>query len=319
MRSFAPVAIIGAGISGLSCAQTLLQAGIEVRLFERARRVGGRCATRLWQGHLVDHGVQFFTAKSTEFKQELLNRLRQFRPIVAPVIDHEGKPIPSRGGPRFYVLQGNNYLAQAISQGLDVRYNTNIDTVSFQSNGIVCEDRTYGAVVSSLPAPQTARLFSLPQSPAEYLCCLSAILEYPGENVGDSQDCYARTLPDGTEPLMISYCENHKSGRVIGNKTVFVAQAAPHFSLCYADTPAEEYVPFIIKAHEDLWKIPSGKCTASFGHRWRLSRPWEGSRVSVELPPGAFICGDSRTGPTVEEVWQDGRRAADQVLAYLRS
>ena len=58
-----------------------------------------------WQGHLVDTGVQYFTAQSTEFKRELLTRLRQFRPIISPILDQNNKVVSSSAGPRFYVLQ----------------------------------------------------------------------------------------------------------------------------------------------------------------------------------------------------------------------
>ena len=40
-----------------------------MRIFDRAAVAGGRCATRLWQGHLVDLGVQYFTAQSADFKK----------------------------------------------------------------------------------------------------------------------------------------------------------------------------------------------------------------------------------------------------------
>jgi predicted NAD/FAD-dependent oxidoreductase len=289
-----------------------------VRVFERAARVGGRCATRLWQGHLVDNGVQYFTAQSPEFKRELLTRLRQFRPIIAPILDSEQKMVSSAAGPRFYVLQGNNYFAQVLSHGLDVRLNTTVDAISFTSSGVECLGDTYHVIISSLPAPQTARLFALSDPAEKYLCCLSVLLEYGGVDVGDSRECYGRLTPPGSEPLLASYCENHKSGRIIGNKTVFVAQTSPAFSTTYADAPREDYVPQIVRAHEDLWKISAGKCTASFGHRWRLSRPESAPPQRIKLPPRAFICGDSRsTESTVEEVWLDGRRVADDVLAHL--
>ncbi|HCD27840.1 MAG TPA: deoxyribodipyrimidine photolyase, partial [Gammaproteobacteria bacterium] len=40
------VAIIGAGLAGMQCARALLEGGIEPRLFDKGRGIGGRCATR---------------------------------------------------------------------------------------------------------------------------------------------------------------------------------------------------------------------------------------------------------------------------------
>lgn len=61
------VAIIGAGLSGLIAARTLTGAGHQVVVFERARSVGGRLATRRIDGARLDHGAQFFTVRSDEF------------------------------------------------------------------------------------------------------------------------------------------------------------------------------------------------------------------------------------------------------------
>ena len=288
-----------------------------MRVFERASMVGGRCATRLWQGHLVDHGVQFFTAQTPDFKKELLTRLRQFRPIISPILDRDNKLISSAAGPRFYVLQGNNYLAHVFSSGLDLRLNTTVDTVIFKPEGISCLGETYRAVVSSLPGPQSARVFSLPHSPVEYEPCLVGLFEYSGIKTEQLRDCYARYLSDGSQPILSSHCENHKSSRIIGHKTVFVVQATSHFSREYADAPPETYLPILARDHETLWRIRNAEQTASYGHCWNFGRPRHEAPRPVELPPGAFICGDSCTDSTVEDVWTDGRHAATEVLSYL--
>jgi renalase len=310
------VAIIGAGISGLSCAQALRAAGATVRVFEQTSGVGGRCATRLWQGHLVDLGVQYFTAQSPEFKKELLTRLRQFRPIISPVLDRENNPISSSTGPRFYVLQGNNYLAHVLSAGLDVQLNTTVESLTFGAAGIDCLGETYHAVVSALPAPITARLFSLARASVEYEPSLTALLEYATANL--SRDCYARLLPEGKTPIASSYCENHKAGRIIGTKTVFVVQASQYFSRTNADAPPETYLPLLVKENEDLWQISSSnECTARYGHTWPYGHPISQQRHQVDLPKGGFTCGDSYTESTVEDVWLNGRKVAADVLTYL--
>lgn len=317
VKKAAHVAVIGAGLSGLSCAQALRAAGVDVRIFESASFVGGRCATRLWQGHLVDHGVQYFTAQSPEFKKELLTRLRQFRPIISPILDSENRLIASANGPRFYVLQGNNYLAHVFSHGLDIRLNTSIESLAFRPTGIECLGENYQAIVSSLPGPQTAQLFGLAQAPAEYEPCLVALLEYSGVGIGNSRECYARIASPTSNVLLSSHCENHKAGRIIGNKSVFVVQATPAFSQQYFDEPPEKYVPLLAMENEELWRIPPNQRTAVYGHLWSYGRSSSTLRHRVHPARGAFFCGDSRTESTIEDVWLDGRRAAGEVLIYL--
>ena len=61
------IAVIGAGMAGLACAQELARADANVTVFERSRGLGGRLATRR-QGDLAfDHGAQFITARSRPF------------------------------------------------------------------------------------------------------------------------------------------------------------------------------------------------------------------------------------------------------------
>jgi renalase len=316
VKKLGPVAVIGAGLSGLSCAQALQAAGVVVHVFESASHVGGRCATQLWQGHLVDLGVQYFTAQSAEFKKELLTRLRQFRPIVSPLLDQDNQVIPNTLGPRFYVLQGNNYFAHILSQGINVRLNSPVETLTFKPGGVLCNGESYRAVVSSLPGPQTAKLFGLAQAPADYDPCLVGLLEYAGTELGRSRECYGRLLPKD-EVIQASFCENNKVGRIVGNKTVFVVEATPTFSRAFSDAPSETYLPDLVRRHEDIWSIPSGQISAAYGHSWKFARPTKGGKHYVTPPAGGFICGDARTEPTVENVWLDGNKAAQEVLSYL--
>jgi phytoene dehydrogenase-like protein len=53
-----PVVIVGAGLSGLACAQRLVQLGREVRVIEAADAVGGRVRTDLVEGFRLDRGFQ---------------------------------------------------------------------------------------------------------------------------------------------------------------------------------------------------------------------------------------------------------------------
>lgn len=61
------IAIIGAGIGGLTLARELAKKA-NVTLFEKARGVGGRMSTRYADPFYFDHGAQCFTARSKEFQ-----------------------------------------------------------------------------------------------------------------------------------------------------------------------------------------------------------------------------------------------------------
>ena len=317
VKKLGSVAVIGAGLSGLSCAQALQSLGVKVRVFERSSVGGGRCATQLWQGHLVDTGVQYFTAKSGDFKKELLTRLRQFRPIVSPILDQNNQVVASAHGPRFYVLQGNNYFTHVLSHGLDIRLNTEVAPLTFKSPGVKCLNENYDAVVSAAPAPQTVRLFGLRRPAAEYDPALIALLEYGGTDLGQVREAYGRVLGDPKGVLRSSYCENNKVGRIVGNKTVFVIEATARYSREFAETPSEVYLPEMIKKHEEIWGVPAKRRTAAYGYCWKVGHPRKAESRASSLPASAFICGDSRTDSTVESVWLDGQKAAQEVLRYL--
>lgn len=64
-------AVIGAGMAGITCARTLMQAGHRVTVFEKSRGVAGRMATRDSAFGSFDHGSQYFTARDPRFLEAL--------------------------------------------------------------------------------------------------------------------------------------------------------------------------------------------------------------------------------------------------------
>mgnify|MGYP002388952309 FL=1 len=73
MHASTRVAIIGGGLSGLSCATTLIAAGVDVRVFDKHSFFGGRIGTKILETDgnkfIFDHGAQYFTIRSPEFKE----------------------------------------------------------------------------------------------------------------------------------------------------------------------------------------------------------------------------------------------------------
>ena len=85
------VAVVGAGLAGLSCAVSLAEAGIDVRVLEASDRVGGRVRTDIVDGFTVDHGFQVLLTAYPACR-ELLDysalRLQAFEP--GSLVRHRG-------------------------------------------------------------------------------------------------------------------------------------------------------------------------------------------------------------------------------------
>lgn len=69
LKTKAKVAVIGAGPAGLSCAQTLLDLGYQVDIFEVNSKAGGLSRTIEVMGQLVDLGPHYFRTQVPQVQQ----------------------------------------------------------------------------------------------------------------------------------------------------------------------------------------------------------------------------------------------------------
>lgn len=65
------IAVIGAGLSGLTCARQLQTQGHSVTVYEKSREVSGRMSTRQTEFGGFDYGAQYLTASSADFRKQL--------------------------------------------------------------------------------------------------------------------------------------------------------------------------------------------------------------------------------------------------------
>ncbi|MEH0018464.1 MAG: NAD(P)/FAD-dependent oxidoreductase [Desulfobacter sp.] len=63
--------IIGAGISGLSCARSLMDAGMDVLILEAGSGIGGRIKSDVVDGFILDHGFQVLQTAYPEARRQL--------------------------------------------------------------------------------------------------------------------------------------------------------------------------------------------------------------------------------------------------------
>ncbi len=112
------VLIIGAGLAGLTAADALtVGAGagppIEVTIVDKAKGPGGRLATRRIGGATLDHGAQFFTVRSDDF------RARVDRWLADGVVEEWCRGFEQTDGyPRYRAAGGMNHLGKHLAAEL---------------------------------------------------------------------------------------------------------------------------------------------------------------------------------------------------------
>ena len=94
-----PIAIIGAGIAGLSAAQALQKAGQSVHLFDKGHGSGGRMASKRSEAGALDLGAQYFTARDRRFVEQVQQWVaagwaEQWKPQLYNYRDGELTPSP---------------------------------------------------------------------------------------------------------------------------------------------------------------------------------------------------------------------------------
>ena len=163
------IAIIGAGLSGLTAAINLDRTA-DITLFEKSKRPGGRICTRYVDSYNFDHGAQFFTARSAEFKEFL-------KPLIkSGVVDNwkarwievKDNRIISRQQwsddlPRYVGVPSMSVIGKYLSKNLNIKLNTEVSIQKSPKGWSVidCDGEVfdhYDWVISSIPAEQSLKL-----------------------------------------------------------------------------------------------------------------------------------------------------------------
>ncbi|WP_338439482.1 FAD-dependent oxidoreductase [uncultured Aquabacterium sp.] len=183
MTSISCVAVVGAGLAGLSCAQALRSAGLQVTVLDKSRGVAGRMSTRRGEGWQADHGAQYFTARHPTFAAEVARWTdagvaAPWTPRIAvlggddPQRDGRGSLGGGASGDggdgglvRHVGVPRMTSPAQWLAEGLGVRTGHTVQTVqrdgaqwrlSTAEHGWLPE--AFDALVLAMPAPQAEAL-----------------------------------------------------------------------------------------------------------------------------------------------------------------
>lgn len=300
-----PVIVIGAGITGLTAARRLADAGRAVLLLDKGRGIGGRVATRRAEGLHFDHGAQYVSARSAGFAA-LLEKLTVSGHAGAWQDGHVGTP-------------GMSALAKGIGAGLDLRQEALVTGLSRNGEGwqvhLGDQALTASHVICTVPTPQVAgiigadhpliaRLTDVAYAPN---LTLMAGIDGPAPFVvaRDPDADLAWIAQDSTKP-------DRPQGPV-----AWVAQASTAFSATHLELDKDAIADLMLPLLLDRLGATAAQVRYTAAHRWRYSQVTQalGEAFLRDDTGTLYLGGDWCLGPKVEDAWTSGTAIADDLLA----
>lgn len=316
------IAVIGAGVSGLSAARELTAQGAQVQVFDKSRGVGGRMTTRYAGEWEFDHGAQYFTVSDDDFRADVDAAVAAG--VAAPwparaVYLKTGELTADTGRDRYVGAPRMNALPKYWAEGLDIQTGRRVSRViRGKSWALDFEDGTaeagFDAVICTLPPAQAQDI--LPHDfaamtevkAAKMHVCFTLMIGLDAPIDPGFDTLRVKDLPIDWIAL------NHsKSGR---NKAVsaIVVNSEPTWSDAHQDADRAEVQDTMIKCASALLGLPLEDAPHLVLHRWLYASSETSPGVSCLVGDGILAAGDWCLGGRVENAWLSGRAAARAVL-----
>ena len=317
------IAVIGAGIAGLSCATALQKAGHTVELFDKGRGIGGRLSTRrndLWQ---CDHGAQYFTARQPNFILQVEHWIEAgvvavWEPVLRVYQDGQWSS-PQGTLKRFVGLPGMSAPARALAQELSVQTSTTIQAMSHTPQGWQLTSTEqgllpnhYSKVVFAIPPLQVGPILGSHSKKISTVAdsivmqpCWTVMMQFEAPLDMPFDAAFINSGP-------LSWVARNSSKPDRKGQESWVMHATPAWTQAHLELKPEEIIPLLLAEFQKLGGPQPYTCSA---HRWRYASSDTsiavGSVWDAETAIG--LCGDWLNGGRVEDAWLSGQALANQI------
>ncbi len=328
------IAVVGAGLAGLSCARALKDHGYDVTILDKGRHAGGRLASRLRDSERFDYGAQYFTARDQRFRKQVDFWLAEG--VAQPWrgqfgILTDGRLVQSEPpSQRFVGVPQMSTITEHLSEGLDVRLLHRVDqieqstehgdyrlfgTTSGSDTGSgdfanQFELRGFDFVVLNMPPKQANAIAPFPALSDVILAPCWAIMVSFDERLDFHFD--GIIVKDG--PLSWVARDSSKPQRPSGER--WMLHASRTWSTQYLEEPGERVSELLINALEELHDKPLPAKKFVKAHRWRYAlavNPLE-SGYLFDAKKRIGYCGDWCAGNRVEGAYLSGIAMAERIM-----
>ena len=315
--------VIGSGVAGSTIAN-LLSKKYSVEIFDKARGPGGRASNRRYIKKLsFDHGLQYISPKSNEFKKFILN-LKKKNILKEWLGQHLDFTFERKEDSIKYIgSQGNNDICKYLIKNIKVNYNSTVSDVKFNSNywTITLNNKNqvfFRYLVLTCPFDQTKTLVSkyFKKSISNLKVNMS-----PNITLMVAYNHYSK-LPISSikfnDKIIAWAAHENTKNRFKTNQSLWTIQCTEVFSkkiINLFKKDKNKYQSIIIKKFESLLGYQAKKIVFKNIHGWKYSYNKE------KTPFESFwnnkdklgICGDWLIGPKAENGWQSANNLFQKI------
>lgn len=340
------VAVVGAGIAGLSCARELALRGYDPVVFEASDRLGGRCSSRSTRAGCFDDGAQVITGNTrlAAYTAQEPGRLAASHIWTMPTarvdvdrwgkasgqVDDDAAEDPDLESLGTVGVPSMRTLADAVAKPLGVRLNTPIHRAHRSHTNWVLQgdsgsiDEDFQAMVLAVPAPLALPLAIESSALREVL----RSIRYRNRWVlllGSERPIH---LPSYREfrsgPIERIAAMHSKPGRLSVVPQRWFIEASERWSMEHADDDAETVADVMLANFQAC----AGRSVAPC---FLQAYNWQHAYVDAPAPQAATlkylwdeqlllgVCGDSVVPSRVEQVHRSGALLAARLAESLTS
>jgi renalase len=318
------IAIVGAGLAGLSCAVRLTELGHHVELFEKSRGAAGRMSTKRGEGWTADHGAQYFTARDPLFIEQVKKwQADQIVALWTPEIKvfEAGQWTTYQSQDRRYVgVPAMNTPAKELAKGLVLHTSQTIDALSRQEGQWFLHSAETGdiakgfdALILAIPGPQA---FALAQHLDPNIQAIAGQSNMKG--------CWTLMARFQNKPKVsfeaafvnqeiISWIARNSSKPQRTGQESWTIQANPLWSQEFIELNKEDVTERMLECAKKLG-LDCTEAEISI-HRWRYASGATTPAMCFYTNPTLklSLCGDWLNGGRIEGAWLSGFYLANNI------